>query len=150
MKSGLFAVFATLFLSGVTLAQTGSEVLPPIKIKKMKQFSLLVRVPDTYHPEQAKTVNPLWDKLLATWKATGVYVISFAFPGEGYTVTGDEKTIKKETVFSGHLRVVSNIVLQTATMQQALELSKACPVLPYGGTVEVREIPRLIQLPTAH
>ncbi|GAB3015592.1 hypothetical protein GCM10027051_19350 [Niabella terrae] len=150
MKSGLLAVFTTLFLSAVTLAQTGSEVLPPIKIKKMKQFSLLVRVPDTYRPEQAKAVTPLWDKLLASWKASGVYVISFAFPGAGYTVTGNKKTVKKETVFSGHLRVVSNIVLQTPTMEQALELSKACPVLPYGGSVEVREIPSPIQLPSAH
>ena len=113
----------------------------------MKQFSLLVRVPDTYSAEQVKLANPEWDKLLEHWKTTCVYVISFAFPGESYTVSGPQKALKKETVFSGNLRVVSNIVLQTSTMEEAIELAKSCPILLYGGTVEIREIPKPISVP---
>src|SRR5690606_33686154 len=55
----------------------------------MKHFSLLVRVPETYNSEKAKLVNPQWDKLVEEWKDTGVYVLSFAFPGESYTVSGE-------------------------------------------------------------
>ena len=112
----------------------------------MKQFSLLVRVPETYTTTQAKAVNPEWDKLLEQWKAEGVYILSFAFPGESFTVSGDEKLIKKESVLSGNLRVVSNIVLQSETIEHALELAKSCPILVHGGTVEVREIPKPINL----
>lgn len=129
MKTGLSAVVICMALiSGKTYAQ--------------KQYSLLVRVPDTYTTEQAKSAGPLWDKLLEKWKADGVYVLSFAFPGESYTVTGNEKAVKKETVLSGNLKVVSNIVLRAAGMEQALAFAKSCPVLLYGGKVEVREIPK--------
>ncbi len=111
----------------------------------MKQYSLLVSVPDTYGTEQAKSVGPKWEKLLEQWKADSVYVLSFAFPGESFTVSGNEKLIKKETVLSGNLKVVSHIVLQAETIEQALELSKSCPILLYGGKVEVREIPKLVK-----
>lgn len=112
----------------------------------MKQFSILVRVPDTYTAEQAKVVGPQWDKTIEQWKAAGVYVVSFAFPGESYTVSGREKMVKKGSVMSGNQRVVSAIVLQEEEMEQALEQAKACPTLLYGGTVEVREIRTPLQL----
>jgi hypothetical protein len=112
----------------------------------MKQFSLLIRVPNSYNSEQAKIVNPQWDKLIEQWKTEGVYVLSFAFPGESYTVSGPEKEIKKESVLSGNLKVVSNIVIQASNMEQALELSKSCPVLLRGGTVETREVPKPIPM----
>jgi hypothetical protein len=95
----------------------------------MKQYSLLVRVPDTYGTEQAKSAGPQWEKVIEQWKADEVYV------------TGKEKLIKKETVLSDNLKAVSNIVLQAKTIEEALDLAKSCPVLLYGGKVEVREIP---------
>ena len=146
MKLGLLVIIVCLmFVSCKTAAQARVETSQS-KGKKMKQYSLLVRVPNSYNSEQAKDVNPQWDKVIEKWKSDGVYILSFAFPGESYTVSGTEKTIKKETVLSDNLKVVSNIVLLAETIEQALELSKSCPILPYGGTVEVREIPKSLQL----
>lgn len=108
----------------------------------MKHFSLLVRVPETYNSEKAKLVNPQWDKLVEEWKDTGVYVLSFAFPGESYTVSGAKKEVRKEIVLANNLKVVSNVVIQAEDMEHALELAKSIPVLAYGGSVEVREIPK--------
>ncbi len=112
----------------------------------MKQFSLLVRVPVTYTTEQAIAVGPQWNELLDTWKAEDVYIISFAFPGESFTVTGAEKTIKKEIVLSNDLKAVSNLVIQAEDITQAIERAKQCPILVHGGSVEVREIPRPVVL----
>lgn len=131
-------------ISCQTLAQT-KKSMSHSKNDKMKQFSLVVRVPETYSSEQAKAVGPAWDKLLEQWKAEGVYILSFAFPGESFTVSGPEKAIKKESVISGNLRVVSNIVLQSESMEGALELAKRCPILLHGGSVEVREIPKPVK-----
>lgn len=138
------ALLCLLLLSFKTKAQTSTAHAPAINQKSntMKEFSLLVRVPVTYSNEQAKAVGPAWDQTLAQWKSDGVYVTSFAFPGESYVVAGPEKTIRKETVVSDNLRVVSNIVLRAPTMEAVLELAKSCPILEYGGTVEVREIPK--------
>lgn len=110
----------------------------------MKQFSLLVRVPETYNTEKAKLVNPQWDRLLEEWKSSDIYILSFAFPGESYTVAGAEKMVKKETVLSDNLKVVSHVIIQAENMEQALELAKSVPVLLYDGMVEVREIPQPI------
>ena len=112
------------------------------KSNNMKEFSLLVRVPLTYTPEQAKAVNPKWNALLDKWKADNTYIISFAFPGDSYVVSGSEKSIKKESVISDNLRVVSNLFISAASIESAIELAKDIPILEFGGTVEVREIPK--------
>lgn len=132
-----FAVFSCKMDAQTNAANSPSEIK---KTTKMKEFSLLVRVPVTYTTEQAKASNPQWEKALEQWKADSVYVTSFAFPGESYVVAGAAKSIKKEAVISDNLRVVSNIVLRAISIENAVELAKACPILPYGGTVEVREI----------
>ncbi|MEJ1237997.1 hypothetical protein WBG78_07710 [Chryseolinea sp. T2] len=106
----------------------------------MKEFSLIVRVPVTYSKDQSQAANVLWNSLLDKWKAAGIYITSFAFPVEGYVVSGPDNTVKKESVLSANLRVVSNIFLRAENFEQAIELAKTFPVLPYGGSVEVREI----------
>lgn len=141
------ANFKTLVVIGlVMLSQSVCSQIFSKENKPMKQFSLLVRVPETYTSKQAKAVYPEWEALLENWKNSGVYVISFAFPGESYTITGAKKEVKEETVLSNNLKVVSNLVVQVENREQALELSKSIPILVYGGSVEVREIPNPIVL----
>jgi hypothetical protein len=144
MHQFLVLLIALSWVSFNTYSQAG-KADSQLKNNPMKQFSMLVRVPDTYTSEHAKTIYPQWEKLLAQWKADGVYVLSFAFPGESHTVSGPEKTVRKESVLSGNLRVVSNIVLQAETLERALELAKAVPILFYGGNVEIREIPQPLE-----
>ncbi|MEX6686340.1 hypothetical protein QTN47_02480 [Danxiaibacter flavus] len=111
----------------------------------MKEFMLLVRVPLSYSSELAKAVGPKWDKVLENWKANDVYVTSFPFPPEGFSITGIERTIKKEWIIADDRKVVSAIVLRAATFEAALELAKDCPILDHDGSVEVREImPRVV------
>lgn len=141
------ANFKTLVVIGLVMfSQSVCSQIFSKENKPMKQFSLLVRVPETYTSEQAKAVYPEWEALLENWKNSGVYVISFAFPGESYTITGAKKEVKEETVLSNNLKVVSNLVVQVENREQALELSKSIPILVYGGSVEVREIPNPIVL----
>ncbi len=144
MKSYLLAiVIVSAFISSKALTNT---VNTQSKNNQMKQFSLLVRVPVTYTTEQARATGPLWDKTVEEWKAKGVYILSFAFPGESYTVSGNGKKVKNEAIISNNLRVVSNIVLQAADKDQAIELAKACPILAHGGSVEVRDIPKVLHV----
>lgn len=112
-----------------------------IKTNKMKEFSFMVRVPLFYSREQVNAANPKWNSLLDKWKADGIYMISFAFPGDGWVVAGKDGLAKKETIVCDNLKVVSNIFLRAENMESATELAKSFPVLEYGGTVEIREIP---------
>jgi hypothetical protein len=143
MKSIL--MFTILFLFALvpkSNGQTSNENSETNNSIKMKEFSLLVRVPTTYTPEQAKAVNPKWSSLLDKWKADSIYITSFAFPGESYVVSGSEKVIKKESIISDNLRVVSNLFIRAVSIEAAVELSKLIPILEFGGSVEVREIPQ--------
>lgn len=151
MKSNLLVGFVCLaFPSCKTFAQT-SIINSQTEIKKsnkMKEFSLLVRVPVSYTTEQVKAASPKWDALLEKWKVEGIYIISFPFPGEGYIVSGAEKSIKKGAVISENLRAVSNLFIRAINIESAVDLAKACPILEYGGSVEVREIPQRPVKPT--
>ncbi len=140
----LIASLSLIHLSHKTYGQTNSLTSQTQlnKTSKMKEFSLLVRVPITYTPEQAKALNPKWNVLLDKWKADSIYIISFAFPGESYIVAGAEKNAKKESVICDNLRVVSNLFIRAINIEEAVELAKSVPILEFGGTIEVREIPQ--------
>lgn len=101
----------------------------------MKAFIVLVKVPNTYTTALAISVNPQWEKAIADWKATGHYITSFAYPGESRIIASG--SIEKE-----NMKQVSSILLRAENMDEATELAKACPILKYGGSVEIREIPK--------
>ncbi|BAV06385.1 hypothetical protein FLA_2401 [Filimonas lacunae] len=62
-------------------------------------------------------------------------------PGESYVVAGADKQVRKEAVTENNLKLVSNVFLRAASIEKAVELAKDCPILAYGGSVEVKEIP---------
>lgn len=108
-----------------------------------------MRVPEDYTTEQAKAVNPKWEQVVDKWKGDGVFVTSYVFPRDSYVVSGAERQVKKEFVVSDHLKVVSSIILRASNMEDAVELAKNCPVLDFGGSIEVREIPPVAVLKAA-
>jgi hypothetical protein len=142
MKSKfLFGVLCLALFSRNTYAQTKNADSQIKQTTRMKEFMLLLRVPTTYGSEQAKAVGPKWDIVLAKWKADNIFVISFVFPGESFVVSGADRQVKNESVVVDNLRVVTGIILRAESLENAVALAKVCPVLDYGGTIEVREIP---------
>jgi hypothetical protein len=143
MKSNLLAGLMCLSLfCGNMYAQTNTPGTSSSNTKttQMKEFILFVRVPLTYTTEQAKAVNPEWTLVTDKWKADGIFVTSFVCPNDSYVISGADKVVKKEHVVSDNLKVVSNIILLAENLEGAVELAKACPVLEYGGTIEVRAV----------
>lgn len=135
---GMICLALLSFEANARISKSGSETA---KKEEMKEFMLLVRVPENYTTEQAKAVNPKWEQVVEKWKADGVFVKSYVFPRDSYVVSGTERQVRKEFVVSDHLKVVSSIILRVSGMEDAVERAKNCPVLDYGGSIEVREIP---------
>ena len=112
----------------------------------MKEYMLINRVPLSYSADDAKQARETWNKVTDKWKEDGIFVTSFVIPNEGYTISGAERTVKKETAQSGDLKIVSVIILRAESFEEVLELAKACPILEQGGKVEVSEVqPRPVQ-----
>lgn len=149
MKSNLLAgIICLAVFSSKTFAQTSTPNASSkvTKTAKMKEFILFVRVPITYTTEQAKAANPEWNLVTDKWKADGIFVTSFVCPYDSYVISGMERSVKKEPVIADNQKVVSNIILLADNLENAVELAKACPVLNYGGSIEVRAVqPRVIK-----
>lgn len=138
----IFTSVLCLIVAGRISGQNNPEAKPQAFNQKMKEYSLLVRVPAAYTTEQAKAMTPKWNALLDKWKSEQVYVISFAFPGAGYQVSGPDKDVSEGSVVSDGLRVVSNLFVRAVDIEGAVNLAKSVPVLQAGGTVEIREVPQ--------
>ncbi|MBP1651334.1 MAG: hypothetical protein H6Q26_1491 [Bacteroidetes bacterium] len=118
----------------------------------MKAFVVLVKVPLTYTTEQAKAVNPQWEKAIADWKASGHYITSFAYPGESKVIAQQAETknpahpedsnVTTQQATIENLKQVSSILLRAENIDEATILAQSCPILKYGGSVEIREIPK--------
>lgn len=104
----------------------------------MKEFILLIRLPLGYGSEEATQVRPEWTALTNDWKAQGIFITSYVFPSQSEIVS-EKGTVKEELVSDG-LRLISAIIIQVASYEEAVALAKKCPVLKQGGAVEVREI----------
>jgi hypothetical protein len=145
--SGLLLINAQVFAQVKTnqsLSKTKNEAKMKNESSAFKEYILLVHLPTNYGPDQAKEVREQWNKLTDKWKADGTYVTSFVYPNDGYLVKGPQKTITKEGIVCDNFRLVSNLILRATSYEAAFELAKNCPVLPQGGTIEVREIqPRI-------
>lgn len=141
IMSGLLLISTPLF-SQVATSQSLNEKIVKMKNQNdtLKEYILLVYLPLSYGPEEAKEVREQWNKLLAEWKTDGTYITSFVYPNDGYVVAGPEKSITTEGMASGNYKLVSNMVLRAADYERALELAKKCPVFQQNGHIQVREI----------
>ncbi len=106
----------------------------------MKEFILLNRVPAGYSATEAAAVREKWNLLTGKWKEDNVFISSYIFPGTGQVITGEERNVRKDQSLSNKLKMVSTIIIRAADINAAVELSKACPILEQGGSVEVNEI----------
>lgn len=129
-----------LFLSFKSNTQTNNRSLTSPKQNNMKEFILLNRVPLNYGPDDAKAVIATWNNLTDKWKADGIFVSSFVFPREGYVVSGSAKNVTKETIASNNLKIVSCIIINAISFDEAVAQAKACPILEQGGSVEISEV----------
>ena len=128
---------ALLLTSTIAFAQVTSTQF--IKTEKMKEYLLLIRLPLSYGPEQADAVRAQWTALTDQWKANGIFVTSFVAPTDGYVITGKDRNIEQKSIVSNDTKLVSNIIIRAADIQQATKLAQQCPILNQSGTVEIRE-----------
>lgn len=105
----------------------------------MKEFILLIRLPQDYGSEQALAVREQWNALTGQWKADGTFVTSFVFPSKSYVISENGKVTNEQVIANGR-RIISCIVVKAPDIDAALSLGKKCPVLAQNGTVEVREV----------
>jgi len=108
----------------------------------MSEFTFLFRGRDTStSPEQMQKNMQKW---VAWFKELGEkgYI---KYPGHPLEGTGKVVTGKQKAIHDGPYAEAKDIVngftlIEAKDLSQAVELSKGCPILEVGGSVEVRPI----------
>jgi hypothetical protein len=105
----------------------------------MSEFTYLFRGDTTVFPEQAQTTMQKWDEWMKELSANG-HIREAGRPLErtGKVVKGKLKIVKDGPYAEAKDLVGGYMVIDARDLTQAVEISKGCPILEGGGSVEVR------------
>lgn len=111
----------------------------------MSDFAFLYRGRDTNaSPEQMQKTMEKWRAWFKELTAKGhIKDIGHPLEAAGKVVMGKQKTVT-DGPFAEAKDVVGGFTLiEARDLEQAAELSKGCPILEVGGSVEVRPIQKM-------
>jgi len=108
----------------------------------MSQFTFLYRGRDTSQsPEQMQKTMQKWQAWFKELGAKGhLKDIGHPLENAGRVVRGKQKTVTDGPFAEAKDVVGGFTIIEARDLDQAAELSKDCPILEAGGSVEVRPI----------
>ena len=111
----------------------------------MSEFTYLFRGRQTSgSPEQRQKHMEQWVAWFQELGATGrLKEPGHPLDGAGKVVTGSQKIVKDGPYAEAKDVVGGFIVVEANDLAHATELSKGCPILDVGGSVEVRPVQKL-------
>jgi hypothetical protein len=107
----------------------------------LKEFMLLFRFEPSNEqptPEQLQEMHQQWGAFIGTIAAQGKLVSTHQLGFAGTQILADQTTKDGFYVAEG-LTIAGNMVLKAASLEEAIEHAKKCPILFMGGIVEVRD-----------
>ncbi len=94
-------------------------------------------------PEQIEASIGQWQGWIMALASTGNFVSTEQLQPSGRVLTGPE-AIVTDGPFMEVKEVLGGYIIVTATdLDQASEFAKGCPILPIGGSVEIRPLVEL-------
>ncbi len=91
-------------------------------------------------PEEMQASLEKWNSWIGGIAAQGKLVGSDALEGHGKIVTGSKKVISDGPYIESKELVSGYLIMQAASMEEAVENSKGCPIFEIDGSVEVRPL----------
>ncbi|HVX51117.1 MAG TPA: YciI family protein [Chitinophagaceae bacterium] len=93
-----------------------------------------------FSPEQMQENMQQWFSWVNDLKAKGIYVGGEALMPAGKTVSGKNPVVTDGPFAESKEVVGGYFIIKAAGYDEAAEIAKASPDLPYGGAVQVREV----------
>ena len=90
-------------------------------------------------PEQEEESGKQWGGWIGAVANQGKFVSTAQLGFTGAVLQADLSS-NDQMYIANSAAVGGNMVVKTNTLEEALEISKGCPILQMGGSVEVREI----------
>ncbi len=114
----------------------------------MKEYIFLFRggreEMESSSPEQSQAHMQRWMDWMGKLGKEGKFVGAQPLNKDGKTVSGNKKVISDGPFMEGKEMVGGYLICKANTLDEAVEISKGCPLLEHeDGVVEVREIQEL-------
>ena len=91
-------------------------------------------------PEEMEAHMELWKNWMGGLAGNGQLVDGLPIAQEGKVVEKAGETITDGPFAEGNEIVGGYLILNSNNLDEAIEISKGCPIFKHDGTVEVREI----------
>lgn len=101
------------------------------------------RTEEQQSPEKWQAHMQKWMKWMSDLTEKGKFVGAQPLKVAGKVVTGSSKVVTDGPFVEGKEIVGGYLICKAETLEEAVEISKGCPVLLHDGIVEVREISEL-------
>lgn len=111
-------------------------------MEMLKEFMLLFRFEpgnEQPTPAQEQEMHKQWGNFIETIAMQGKLVSTYQLGFEGKQIHTDQTTTMGMRI-SENETIGGNLILKAENMDEAVELSRKCPILLMGGSVEVRDI----------
>ena len=115
----------------------------------MAEYLLLFRGGDAARaemqksPEQSQAHMQKWVQWMGELSKKGKFVGAQPLKVAGKQIKGNRKIVTDGPFVEGKEMVGGYLICKADTIEEAVEISKDCPVLEHDGVVEVREIGEL-------
>ena len=93
-----------------------------------------------FSPEQMQQHMQNWFQWVEDLKAKKIYQSGEALIPGGKTVKGAKGLVTDGPFAESKELIGGYFVIKANTIEEAIEIAKGCPDLPYDGSVEVREV----------
>jgi hypothetical protein len=116
--------------------------IKPLKQKKteMKEFMMIFRMEPSNEPPTPEQLQQMEQSWGAFFGGVGANMVSTHHLGfSGHVITADHTAHDGFHVAEGNM-MSGNMVVKAESIEAALEMAKACPILHAGGSVEVRDV----------
>lgn len=111
--------------------------------KVKSQYLFIIRFKADFKPASEEAVkNNIrhWQDYMTDLAKSGTLVIGYRPANDGLTISGTTKVLKSEPYTAGNELVSSVLIINAVDMDTAKEIADKCPVLEFGGSVEVRPV----------
>jgi hypothetical protein len=108
-----------------------------------KDYLLLFRGMDWHKnlsPEEIQKTMTDWMAWFNGLRAEGRCSGGQSLAAEGHVISGKSKSVSDGPFAEAKEAVAGYFILRVANAEEAVEIGKQCPALPYGMTVEVRPL----------
>jgi len=94
----------------------------------------------TLSPEEIQKTMQAWNSWFEKLGKEGKLAAASPLENEGKLVTGKARTVTDGPFAESKETIGGFFLLKVDTMEEALEIARQCPALPYGLEVEVRPV----------